>query len=161
MDDIKKIMAAICFSHYCQGTFELAAELAGKFDAKLILVNVINIKDVEAVSTIENMGYDVHTKNYIETIEEERIKRLEELVDNSHFPRDHAKIVFRVGHPYEELMKVISQEGVDMVVMGTKGRTDLEHVFVGSIAEKIFRHCPVTVVSNRQKCPTPKDSHRA
>jgi len=154
-------MAAICFSQYCEGTFDLAAELAGKFDAKLILVNVINVRDVEAVSTIENMGYDVHTKNYIEAIEEERIEQLEKLVDNSHFPRDHVKIIFRVGHPYEELMKVIRQEEVDLVVMGAKGRTDLEHVMVGSIAEKLFRHSPVTVVSNRQKRPTPAKSHRA
>lgn len=151
MSDIKKIMAAICFSPYCEGTFALAADLASKFSAKLILANVINIRDVEAVSTIENMGYDVHANKYIEAIEEERIAELEKLVDNSHFSRDHVKIVFRVGHPYEELMEIIRQEDVDLLVMGTKGRTDLEHVMIGSIADKLFRHSPVTVVSSREK----------
>lgn len=151
MEAIKKVMAAICFSPYCTGTFDLAADIAAKYDAKLILVNVINIRDVEAVSTIESMGYDVQSKKYIETIEEERIAELEAMVDKSHFPRDHTKIIFRVGHPYEEILKAIHQEDVDLLVMGTKGRTDLEHVMVGSIAEKLFRHSPVTVLSNRKK----------
>jgi nucleotide-binding universal stress UspA family protein len=38
-----------------------------------------------------------------------------------------------------------------MVIMGVKGRTDLESIFVGSVAEKIFRRCPVTVVSYRDE----------
>jgi len=148
---IRKIMAAICFSKYCAGTLELAAMIADKFDAKLVLVNVINVRDVEAVSTIESMGYSVQTKQYIEGVEEERISEFEKMVDRFHFPHDHVKIILRVGHPYEELMKVIHEEEVDMLVMGMKGKTDFDHIHVGSIADKLFRHSPVTVVSNREK----------
>ena len=35
--------------------------------------------------------------------------------------------------------------------MGVKGRTDLQHAFVGSVADKIFRHSPVTVISYRDE----------
>jgi nucleotide-binding universal stress UspA family protein len=38
-----------------------------------------------------------------------------------------------------------------MIVMGVKGRTDLQHVFVGSVADKIFRRSPVTVISYRDE----------
>lgn len=155
MNNIKKIMAAICFSPYCEGTFTLAVDLAGKFDAKLIVANVINIREVEAVSFVESMGYNVRSVQYIEEIERERIKTLEKMVDDSGFPRDRVKLIFRVGHPFEELMKVIREEDVDCVVVGSKGRTDLEHVLVGSIADKLFRHSPVTVVSHRKKRITP------
>lgn len=151
MQNIKKIMAAICFSDYCQGTFDLAALLAGKFDAHLVVVNVINVRDVEDVSAIESMGYNVHAAQYIEGIEEERVVELEKMIEASGFPSDKVKAVFKVGHPYEELMNVIGEEDVDMVVMGTKGRSNVAHVLVGSVAEKLFRHSPVPVVSNREK----------
>ena len=38
-----------------------------------------------------------------------------------------------------------------MVVMGPKGRTDLEHVLVGSVASKLFKRSPATVVSYRSE----------
>jgi nucleotide-binding universal stress UspA family protein len=42
---------------------------------------------------------------------------------------------------------MIVKEDVDMVVMGSRGRMDLEQVLVGSVASKIFRKSPATVVS--------------
>jgi nucleotide-binding universal stress UspA family protein len=56
-----------------------------------------------------------------------------------------------VGHPFEELLKITKEEKVDMVVMGAKGRSNIEHLLVGSVADKMFRHSPVTVASYRRR----------
>ena len=58
---------------------------------------------------------------------------------------------FVVGNPWDELLKLIVAEEIDVVVMGPKGRTDLEHVLVGSVAEKVFRRSPATVISYRDE----------
>ena len=58
---------------------------------------------------------------------------------------------FFVGNPIEELLKAILDQDIDVVVMGPKGRTDLEHILVGSVAEKIFRRSPATIISYREE----------
>lgn len=151
MESIERILAAIAFSDYCLTTFELAASLAERYDARLLAANVINVRDVEAVSTIEAMGYTVKSEDYIAGIEQERLEHLKQFVSATGMPEDRLKMIFRVGNPFDELMKIIREERVDLVVMGTKGRTDLPNVRVGSVAAKLFRHSPVTVVSSRAR----------
>ncbi len=151
MKEIHKVLAAICFSSYCEATFDLAATLADKFNARLLVANVINVRDVEAVSTVEAMGYEVKAENYIDGMETERLDEIHRYIERCGFPEKRVKTIFRVGVPFDELMKIIEEEEVDLVVIGTKGRTNLAHVLVGSVAEKLFRHSPVTIISNRER----------
>jgi nucleotide-binding universal stress UspA family protein len=53
-----------------------------------------------------------------------------------------------VGEPAAEILEVARARGADLIVMGTHGRTGLEHALMGSIAERVVRraHCPVLTV---------------
>jgi nucleotide-binding universal stress UspA family protein len=151
MSEIKKIMVAIAFTEYSQAKFGYAAELAVNLDAQLIVASVINIRDVEAISRVESMGYEVDTKDYVKGVEEERMEILDKIVEDSGFPKEKLKIVFKVGHPFDALMKVVKEEEIDLVIIGAKGRAGLEHVLLGSIAEKMVRHSSVPVLTFRSK----------
>ncbi len=151
MKDVERILAAIGFSKYSQGIVECAARLAARLDSRLIVANVINIRDMEAVSGIQSMGYNVDPEEYRDVIIKERTALLEEMLEKVSIDKEKVKLIFRVGHPLDKLLEIIEEEKIDMVVMGPKGRTDLEHVLVGSVADKMFRHCPVPVLSYRMR----------
>ena len=148
MKQVKKVLAALALSEYAQGTFDFAAEFARHNNAELIVVSVINSRDVESVQTISAMGYDVDGDHYVQLVKEERRKVLDDILA-AETSREKIRCLFPVGNPIDALLNVILDENVDVVVMGPKGRTDLEHILVGSVAEKIFRRSPATVISYR------------
>jgi nucleotide-binding universal stress UspA family protein len=151
MDEIKKIMVAVGFSEYAEGIFKYSDKLADKLGAELIVANIINSRDVEAVTAITNMGYDLDPERYIKELKAERQSAFEAMAKNAAVSRDSIKLILKVGDPLDKLLKIIIEENVDLVVMGIKGRTDLEHILIGSVAEKLFRRSPVTVVSYRDE----------
>ena len=151
MDNVKKVMVALAFSEYAEGTFKFAAQFARCSEAELIVVTVLNTRDVESVQTISAMGYEVDGEHYVESVEKERRGMLEKIADQTNVAGVKIRAIFRVGNPIDELLKLIEEEAVDVVIMGPKGRTDLEHVLVGSVAEKIFRRSSATVISYRDE----------
>ena len=56
--------------------------------------------------------------------------------------------VLRHGTPYAEILKYARELDIDLIVLGTEGRTGLRHALLGSVAEKIVRtsNCPVLTV---------------
>jgi nucleotide-binding universal stress UspA family protein len=53
------------------------------------------------------------------------------------------------GMPKTAILDYVDDEGIDMVVMGTHGRTGLDHYLIGSVTEKVVRRSPVPVVTVR------------
>jgi nucleotide-binding universal stress UspA family protein len=100
---------------------------------------------------VASMGYEIDSEHYVEGIKAERENMLNHFIEQSDIDREHVRTIFTVGNPTDELLKLIVSENVDMIVMGIRGRTDLEHIFVGSVAERLFRRSPVPVLSHRDE----------
>ena len=144
-------MVAVGFTEYSDELLGYAAGIADSIGAEMIVVNIINSRDVEAVGTIAAMGYEVDSEHYVSGVEEERRRALEQMLQKISFPAERIRPVFKVGHPVEELLKIAVKENVDLIVMGIKGRSDLEHLLVGSVAEKVFRRSPIPILSYRDE----------
>ncbi len=149
MGQIKKILVAMASTEFCQGIFDYAATLARALDADILVVSVINSRDILAVRQVTAMGYEVDGDNYVKSVKEARKQDIDVIISRSTFPEKRIRTILKVGNPIDELLKIVIQESVDMVVMGTKGRTDLKHILMGSVAEKMFRKSPATIVSYR------------
>ena len=147
--DYKVVAAAIDFSDYSEITFAHAVEQARSHNAELLILNVINDRGLDELDRLTAQGYDLGGKaGYIERVETDRRETLE----REYLPvvKDlKVQVVFAVGHPHDELLQMLKSEGVSMVVMGTKGRSNLAGALFGSTAEKVFRHAPCAVLSVR------------
>ena len=53
-----------------------------------------------------------------------------------------------VGTPFLEIARYAEEHAIDLIVMGTHGRTGLQHVLLGSVAERVLRYakCPVLTI---------------
>ena len=145
---IQRILVPIAFSKYSQGIIDFSADLASATGAELVIANVINERDLEAVDKITSFGYKVDVEHYVETIKKERLAELESMLDKLTLPDDRVTYTFCMGDPTKELLKLIIDREVDAVVMGVRTK-ELTHLFTGSVAERMFRKSPVTVISYR------------
>lgn len=151
MKQINKIMVAIDLSDYSTRTMKYAVELAKKLEAKLIVVNVINQRDVETIKMTALKASSISIGDYLEKQENERMGLIQKLIEETKFDHIPIKKVVCIGIPFQELVHTVKGQGVDLVVMGAKGRSNLTNVLFGSTAEKMFRHCPVPLVSIRNR----------
>ena len=151
MDAINRILVAVGFTEYTEELLNYAVRIAESLGAELIVANIINVRDVEAIGTIATMGYEVDSEHYVSGIEEDRRRTLTRILEKISFPADKLHTVFKVGHPVEALLKIAINENADLMVMGIKGRSDLEHILMGSVAEKVFRRSPIPILSYRDK----------
>jgi universal stress protein A len=62
--------------------------------------------------------------------------------------------IVRVGHPASEIVDFARRENTDLIIMGTHGRTGLGHVLLGSVAERVVRQAPCSVLVVRERVRT-------
>ena len=159
MKKFSKIMIGCDFSEYSKETLEYAASLAEKCQAELIVVNVINQRDVDTLLKIADKTFDRTVEknvekladNYVKRETENRTQQMEQLIEEAGFANLSIKKIVRMGVPFQELTKATENERADLLVIGPKGRGNLAGILFGSNAEKLFRHCPVPLLSVRHK----------
>ena len=149
MKMINKIMVAVDFSDYSQPAVSYAARLARDVDADLLLVNVINQRDVDMLRKVAEHASAFSFEKYLEETRRDREEGFQQLVARAGCDDATVKTIIRIGVPYQELLNVIKAKKPDLLVMATKGRSDLVDALVGSCARKMFRHSPIPLLSIR------------
>lgn len=149
MKKIEKIAAALDFSEYSPEVLTAAVHLARVNAAKLVVVNIINKRDVDAVKMVEDHDSRVSSARYVEELIQERTALIDKLIIDAAATDLTVKKAFSVDIPFKGILKAVTEEKAQMLVMGTKGRGNLAEVLFGSTAEKVFRRCPVLLVSVR------------
>jgi nucleotide-binding universal stress UspA family protein len=142
--DWKRICCPIDFSDASRAAMEVAADLARRNGATLHLLHAYPIPgytfpDGSVVASPKMMQeLDEGAKRHLEEWRDEAVRLGAPTVD----------VVKAIGEPAAEIVSFAAAQGVDLLVLGTHGRSGLEHALMGSIAERVVRkaRCPVLTV---------------
>jgi nucleotide-binding universal stress UspA family protein len=149
----RQILVACDLSKFTPQVLDYAVVLAQNTGARMILANIINPRDTDAIAHAIHktllVQKEAAPEAFIHQHKMEREARLKTLIDESGHPGLFIKTIVRTGEPFQELINITESEHTELVVMGTRGRSNLQSVLLGATAEKLFRHCPVPLLSVR------------
>ena len=151
MKRFEKILLAIDFSDYSEVACEYALTLAQSFNSSLLVLHVIN-------EPVDLRGFYVPHISF-EQLEQEietgAVKMLETFCNENLKEFSAFTTAVVTGVPYEEIIRVAAEQESSLIVIGTHGRTGLDHLIFGSTAERVVRSAPCPVMTIRLPAATP------
>ncbi|MFN3530915.1 MAG: universal stress protein [Candidatus Brocadia sp.] len=144
MINIKNILCPIDYSVYSEMALKYAIEFAEKYEAKLYLMHVLDIR-VYDISDPDLYNVSIVDTETIEKLRE----RLLRCVNEDTKGRIPVEAIIIQGVPFAEIIKASRDYKIDLIVLGTHGRTGLSHAIMGSVAEKVVRKAPCPVLTIR------------
>jgi len=139
---IRNILLPTDFSDCSAAAFEHASTFAVMYNAHLHVLHVAKEPQLNS-SNPEVAGLESLQSSNGPTPQDELRRLVERMLP------DQTKVIEAVkfGQPYKEIVNYARHEDIDLIVIGTHGRTGLTHLVMGSVAEKVVRFSPVPVLT--------------
>ena len=144
MDRRKKILAPTDLSELSEVGVRSAMEMARSQGAEVIVYHVIGFEE----TTVPYEGF--YTESLARLVPQERKKLLAEFLRENFadiLPQVTIRQEVEVGVPYKRIVEKAAEEGAELIVMSTHGRTGLLHMLIGSVTEKVVQRAPCPVLS--------------
>lgn len=142
---IKSILVPVDFPKSSEKVLFYAAGFAEQFGAKITLLHVLEpmlyVCEFDCIPA-DDVNLDKRAKD-----------RLELLASRTVMPGLISKSFVRRGAPFNEISTFARELGIDLIIVSTHGYTGLQHILLGSTAERVVRHapCPVLLVREQEK----------
>jgi nucleotide-binding universal stress UspA family protein len=145
--DFKQILAPTDLSPFGEAGVQAAAELAQRLGARLILLHVVSPKEVEepAAPHVPRRSVD----QVYEKLQEEVLDHYRRVVPAVVRQGISAETQVVIGTPVAEILTMARVKEVDLIAMGTHGRTGVARLVMGSVAEEVLRRAPCPVLTVR------------
>jgi len=140
--EIKRILVPVDFSDYSEKALNWASTMAEQWNSHVYLCHIIPEPNYPTMlGGADLVKFESELQSTAET-------QLQDLVDKLQAKNIQTTIRVSLGEPFNDICRIAEEEQIDLIVMGTHGRTGLRHALLGSVAERVVRHapCPVLVV---------------
>ncbi len=145
MANYRKILLATDFSDLSEQTVERAVALAGRFDAVLGILHVVEPPPISDPGSGVIFPFDFDLTEQMLAAAREHIAKFAE---DLRVPKELQWV--EVGSPKAEIVRVATEEGFDLIVIGTHGRHGIG-LLLGSTAASVVHHASCDVLTVRLK----------
>ncbi|MFH0847611.1 MAG: universal stress protein [Chloroflexota bacterium] len=141
----KNILSPTDFSEPSYKAIKFANDLAVHFKSKLVVLHVVSSASVPSTTELST---DFDLEGYQQELEKDAWRQLKEVTERllSKEIKDFTPMVSR-GYYSDEILRVAREGRHDLIVMGTRGRTGLPHLLLGSVAERVVQLAPCPVLT--------------
>ncbi|HAS18298.1 MAG TPA: universal stress protein [Nitrospiraceae bacterium] len=147
MTEFGKILFPTDFSESAENASRYALSLAKKYGSKVYVIHVI-----EPFTYTTEFGLDFSAQ--LKEMEASARRLLDDVAASIKKNNLDVESVLITGEPFVEIIKYARKEQVDLIVMATHGRSGIEHMLMGSVAEKVVRKSPCPVLTIKKSGQT-------
>lgn len=148
MAHYKRLLVAVDFSDQSVRALQTARDLGKRLNASLDIAHFVPIRiigiDMEGMEAEASYIDELHKND----LEEARLK-LDAFVKQHTTTEDDVSYHLHSGEASVEINNKARETGVDMIIIGTHGRSGLKHILLGSVAESVLRTADVPVLCVR------------
>ncbi|MCC6544606.1 MAG: universal stress protein [Nitrospirae bacterium] len=144
MIEFSKILYLTDFSESSEYAGQYAISIAGKYGCRIYAAHV-----VEPFTYADDFGIDYGAQ--FREMEATAGILLDKTVASIKSTGTDVESVMLSGNPSVEIVKFAEEQAIDLIVMATHGRSGIEHLLMGSVAEKVLRKSPCPVMTIKKK----------
>ncbi len=142
---IKTILFPTDFSQGARAAMDYAISLAQDYKAKLILLYVI--QDISIAEWY--IPSSISAADLVADMQKSATREMEKWAAEAGGKVSNVENLIERGVPFVEIIRTAKERSADLLVIGTHGRTGIDHMLFGSTAEKVVRKSPCPVLTVR------------
>ncbi len=146
MINLNRILLPTDFSDYAKTASNYAYALTEQFGSELHLLHVV--QDLVAMVPEPGLAFPP-PGDYMVELQESAERALDQLLERDWTQGKSIVKSTRQGPPFLEIIRYAKENEIDLIVLGTHGRSGLAHALLGSVAEKVVRKAPCPVLTVR------------
>ena len=144
---VSTILVATDFSDASNRATTYAFELARALKSRLYLMHVVPTSDVDVMVALQrHLESEITSEALIEAYYEDAEKKLDAIVADHHGHDLIQERLIVTGNVVDEIVSWAQAKQVGIIVVGTHGRSGLEHALIGSVAERVVRQAQSAVL---------------
>lgn len=141
--EIKEILCPVDFSDPSKRALQNAILLSNNFDSRLLILGVFE----PFFNTSPRINIDQKLEN--EKLQKQFEQKMKDFLSEFDLRRVNHLIEIQEGIPHKKILKSIQKNSIDLLVMGTNGRSGLSRIIMGSVTENVIRQLPCSFVTTK------------